>query len=112
MLGRPITYVGITLEQAEQGMKARGMPDWLVGHLVATAMFFAAGAFSTENTKPIEDLVGRARSRPGNSSRTSSHCLAERDHNQTLHLEALSCELGPAMASPTPSRSRVQQGAA
>src|SRR6202022_432879 len=29
-LGRPITYVGITPEQAEQGMKSRGMPDWLV----------------------------------------------------------------------------------
>jgi hypothetical protein len=32
VLGRPIAYVGITPEQAEQGMKARSMPDWLVGH--------------------------------------------------------------------------------
>jgi hypothetical protein len=60
VLGRPIAYVGITPEQAEQGMKARSMPDWLVAHLVAGAKFGAAGAFSTENTKLIEDLVGRA----------------------------------------------------
>ncbi len=36
-LGRPITYVGITPEQAEQGMKSRGMPDWLIAHMVTIA---------------------------------------------------------------------------
>ena len=60
VLGRPIAYVGITPEQAEQGMKARNMPDWLVAHLVTSAKLGAAGAFSTENIKLIEDLVGRA----------------------------------------------------
>jgi uncharacterized protein YbjT (DUF2867 family) len=59
VLGRPITYVGITPEQAEQGMKSRGMPDWLVAHLVTIAKVGAAGGFSTENTKLIEDLVKR-----------------------------------------------------
>ena len=59
-LGRPIAYVGIAPEHAEEGMKARGMPDWLVAHLVASAKVAAAGAFSIENTKLIEDLVGRA----------------------------------------------------
>jgi NAD(P)H dehydrogenase (quinone) len=60
VLGRPITYVGITPDQAEQGMKARGMPDWLVAHLVTIAKIGVAGGFSTENTKPIVDIVGRA----------------------------------------------------
>src|SRR5215469_10019007 len=60
VLGRPIAYVTITPEQAEQGMKSRGMPDWLVAHNIALAKVGAAGGFSTENTKPIEDLVGRA----------------------------------------------------
>ena len=60
VLGRPIAYVGITPEQAEQGMKARSMLDWLVAHQVTTAKLGADGAFSTENTKLIEDLVGRA----------------------------------------------------
>jgi hypothetical protein len=41
-------------------MKARSMPDWLVAHLVTSAKLGAAGAFSTENIKLIEDLVGRA----------------------------------------------------
>ena len=59
VLGKPITYVAITPEQAEQGMKSRGMPDWLIAHLVTIAKVGAAGAFSTENTKLIEDLVKR-----------------------------------------------------
>ena len=53
-------YPELTLEQAEQGMKARGMPDWLVAHLLAMARAGAGGAFSKENTQPIRDIVGRA----------------------------------------------------
>ena len=60
VLGRPIAYVGITPEQAEQGMKERSTPDWLVAHLVTSAKLGAAGAFSTENIKLIEGLAGRA----------------------------------------------------
>ena len=60
VLGRTIAYVGITAEQAEQGMKSRGMPDWLIAHLVTIAKLGAKGAFSTENTKLIHDLVKRA----------------------------------------------------
>jgi NAD(P)H dehydrogenase (quinone) len=59
VLGRKITYVGITAEQAEQGMKSRGMPDWLVQHLVTIAKVGVAGGFSAENTKLIHDLVKR-----------------------------------------------------
>jgi NAD(P)H dehydrogenase (quinone) len=60
VLGRTITYVGVTPEQAEQAMKARGMPDWLIAHLVTIAKLGAKGAFSTENTGPIRDIVKRA----------------------------------------------------
>ena len=60
VLGKPIAYTALTLEQAEQGMKARGMPDWLVAHLIAMARAGAGGAFSKENTQPIRDIVGRA----------------------------------------------------
>ena len=60
VLGKPIAYAALTLEQAEQGMKARGMPDWLVAHLLAMARAGAGGAFSKENTQPIRDIVGRA----------------------------------------------------
>jgi NAD(P)H dehydrogenase (quinone) len=59
VLGKPIAYTELTLEQAEQGMKARGMPDWLVAHLLAMARAGAAGAFSHENTQPVRDIVGR-----------------------------------------------------
>ena len=59
VLGKPVTYVAASLEQAEQGMKARGMPDWLVAHMVAMARAGANGAFSNENTQPIREIVGR-----------------------------------------------------
>lgn len=59
VLGKPIAYTELTLEQAEQGMKARGMPDWLVAHLLAMARAGAAGAFANENTQPVRDIVGR-----------------------------------------------------
>ena len=45
-IGKPITYVEVTLEQAEAGMKSRNMPDWLVAHLVSIARAGGKGAFS------------------------------------------------------------------
>jgi hypothetical protein len=60
VLGRKISYVGITPAQAMEGMKARGMPDWLVTHMGTIATIAAEGAFSKENTAPIRDLVKRA----------------------------------------------------
>jgi uncharacterized protein YbjT (DUF2867 family) len=59
VLGRTITYIAVTYEQAEKAMKARGMPDWLVGHLIVIARLAAAGGFSKENTQPIKEIVGR-----------------------------------------------------
>jgi NAD(P)H dehydrogenase (quinone) len=59
VLGRKITYVPVTVEQNEQAMKARGMPDWLVSHLVGIARIGNAGGFSTENTAAIRDIVKR-----------------------------------------------------
>src|SRR5688500_9844172 len=60
VLGKPIAYTALTLEQAEQGMKARGMPAWLVAHARAMARAGAGGAFSKETTQPVRDIVGRA----------------------------------------------------
>lgn len=41
-------------------MKARGISDGLVVHLVTIAGLGASGAFSTENAQPIRDIVKRA----------------------------------------------------
>jgi len=60
VLGRPIAYIQATLEQAEQGMRARNIPDWLIAHLLAVARAGEKGAFSEEMTGPIRDIVGRA----------------------------------------------------
>jgi NAD(P)H dehydrogenase (quinone) len=59
VLGRTITYVGVTPEQAEQAMKSRGMPEWLVQHLVTIARLGAKGAFSNENIAPIREIAKR-----------------------------------------------------
>ncbi len=60
VLGRPITYIATTPEQTEQVLKGRGVPDWLIAHTVTIARLAADGAFSTEATGPIRDIVGRA----------------------------------------------------
>jgi uncharacterized protein YbjT (DUF2867 family) len=60
VLGRTIAYVEATLEQTEQALKARGLPDWLVAHQLAIAKLAAKGAFSTENTQPVHAIVNRA----------------------------------------------------
>ena len=59
VLGKKITYVEATFEQAAQALKGRGLPDWLVTHLVSIARAAAKGAFSTENTGPIEEIAKR-----------------------------------------------------
>ena len=59
VLGRPINYVQTSLEQAEQTLKARGVPDWLVAHQLAVARVAANGGFSSENTQLIQDILGR-----------------------------------------------------
>ena len=59
VLGKPVSYVPVTLEQTEQALKARNLPDWLFAHMLLIAKLTADGGFSTENTKPIEDIVKR-----------------------------------------------------
>ena len=60
VLGKPITYIAASLEQAEQALKARGLPDWLVAHQLAIARIAANGGFSEEATEPIRDIAQRA----------------------------------------------------
>ena len=60
VLGKPVSYVAVTPEQSEAAMTSRNMPDWLVTHAGTIARAGGKGAFSTENTQPIRDIVGRA----------------------------------------------------
>jgi uncharacterized protein YbjT (DUF2867 family) len=59
VLGKPVAYIETTPEQLGKTLTERGMPEWLVTHMVAIAKLAATGAFSTENTKPVLDIVGR-----------------------------------------------------
>jgi uncharacterized protein YbjT (DUF2867 family) len=59
VIGKPVTYIAASPEQAEQAMKGRGMPDWLVTHLLTVAKIAADGALSKEVAQPIRDIVGR-----------------------------------------------------
>jgi uncharacterized protein YbjT (DUF2867 family) len=60
VLGRSVSYIGATLEQAEQGMKARQMPDWLITHMLAIARLAIEDSFVRDLSQPIRDIVGRA----------------------------------------------------
>ena len=60
VLGRKITYAEKTLEQSEQALKARNMPDWLIAHVLMLGKIGAQGAFLTENAQPVRDIVKRA----------------------------------------------------
>ena len=60
VLGRKITYIPITFEQAEPVMKSRGLPDWLIGHQRTAGQIAANGGLGSEVTEPILNLVGRA----------------------------------------------------
>jgi len=59
VIGKPVTYIAASFEQAEQALKGRGLPDWLVAHLLAVAKIAADGALSKEVAQPIRDIVGR-----------------------------------------------------
>lgn len=59
VLGKPVNYIPVTLEKNEQAVKSRGLPDWLVTHMMLVGKASADGGFSKENTKPIRDIVGR-----------------------------------------------------
>jgi uncharacterized protein YbjT (DUF2867 family) len=60
VLGRKIVYVALTPEQNAEGMKARGMPDWLIAHVRTISRLAAEGGLSTAKTGPIEEIVKRA----------------------------------------------------
>ena len=60
VLGRKITYVPVKFEQAEQVMKTRGMPDWLIDHQRTAGQIAASGGLATEVTEPIRNITGRA----------------------------------------------------
>jgi NAD(P)H dehydrogenase (quinone) len=59
VLGKPINYIGVTFEQAEQALKGRGLPDWLVNHQLTIARLAAKGGFSADNSQAIRDILGR-----------------------------------------------------
>lgn len=60
VLGRKIIYVPVTFDQAEQAMKGRGMPDWLITHQRTAGQIATNGGLASEVTEPIRNIVGRA----------------------------------------------------
>ena len=61
VLGRRISYVPVTFEQAERVMRERGMPDWLIAHQRTTGQIARGmGGLGSESTQPVRDIVGRS----------------------------------------------------
>lgn len=59
VLSRKVTYIAVPFEQAEQAMKARGMPEWLITHQRTAAQIARDGGLSSEMMEPIRNIVGR-----------------------------------------------------
>jgi len=59
-IGKPVTYVAASPEQAKRALTERGLPEWLIAHQLVVARIGADGAFSEALTQPIRDIVGRA----------------------------------------------------
>lgn len=59
VLGRKVTYIAVSSEQAEQAMKARGMPEWLMTHQRTAAQIATSGGLADEMPEPIRNIVGR-----------------------------------------------------
>ena len=53
VLGRKITYVPITFEQAEPVMKSRGLPDWLISHQRTAGQIAANGRASPARSRSL-----------------------------------------------------------
>ena len=58
-VGREIEYVNVTLEQMEQAMLEKNMPDWLVAHAVALTEFCTDGGMAGV-TDWVDKLTGHA----------------------------------------------------
>ncbi|MBS0246823.1 MAG: NmrA family NAD(P)-binding protein [Proteobacteria bacterium] len=59
VLGREITYVAVPFEQAEQVMRTRGMPEWLIDHQRTARQIAMDGGLSGETMEPIRSIAGR-----------------------------------------------------
>jgi len=60
VIGKTVTYVAASPEQAERALTERGLPEWLIAHQLVVARVGADGAFSDDMSQPIRDIVGRA----------------------------------------------------
>ena len=56
--GKPVTYVPITAEAAENAMKEQGMPDWSAHALAEIQALFGSGAYA-DVLPDSERLLGR-----------------------------------------------------
>ena len=57
--GRPVRYVAVPPEAAAEGMRAAGVPDWLVDDLVFLDGLAAQGHLGAV-TPTLEEILGRA----------------------------------------------------
>lgn len=60
VLGQEVTYDQVTLDAAAEGMKAAGMPGWMVLQQLEVLQLMAVGAFSTGKDRHFE-VTGRKR---------------------------------------------------
>lgn len=57
VLGKPVSYVPVSLEAAREAMLGMGMPPWVVGMMVEYSRAYASG-WGDFTTRHVEDVTG------------------------------------------------------
>lgn len=59
VIGRKISYLDISEEEAREGMKEMGMNDWLIDVIVDGFNYIISGKYGSQTTNVIEKVTGR-----------------------------------------------------
>ena len=58
-IGRKISYIDITGEEARNGMKQNGVSDWLTDVIMDSLNFIIRGVYGSQTSDVIEQITGR-----------------------------------------------------
>ena len=58
-IGRKISYIDITGDDARNGMKQKGMSDWLIDVIMDSLNYIIRGEYGSQTSDVIEQITGR-----------------------------------------------------
>ncbi len=58
-IGRTITYLDVSEDDARNGMKQSGMSDWLINIIMDSLNYIIRGEYGSQTSEAIEQIIGR-----------------------------------------------------